>query len=207
MAAEREGGLVSAAFGMMSDGTTRRSRWWGSRGTRRRPTVGGSRRRAGVPTVCPARRSGRRRPGAPTGVAIPGAMIGIPALCNSKERGPGRTTRVGEYPEGESPYGVEDMVGRFGSGAAVDSMGVSSYPYRADDGREDEAGDSRYPSGRFLVEQQSSRFLPLRLSLRGRSRDQAQLRGLSLRPNPLLSLLSLSFVLCFWGLGRSPSRA
>jgi formylglycine-generating enzyme required for sulfatase activity len=61
-----------------------------------------------------------------------------PALCNNKARGPGRTTPVGEYPEGESPYGVEDLVGQVWEWCRTKYD--SSYPYLADDGREDEEG-------------------------------------------------------------------
>jgi formylglycine-generating enzyme required for sulfatase activity len=35
-----------------------------------------------------------------------------PDRCNNKETGPGRTTPVGQYPEGNSPYGVSEMVGQ-----------------------------------------------------------------------------------------------
>jgi formylglycine-generating enzyme required for sulfatase activity len=32
--------------------------------------------------------------------------------CNNKESGPGQTTPVGQYPEGDSPYGAGEMVGQ-----------------------------------------------------------------------------------------------
>ena len=61
------------------------------------------------------------------------------SLCNNKESGPGQTTPVGEYPEGESPYGVEELVGQVWEWCRT-KYG-SSYPYKPDDGREDEDGD------------------------------------------------------------------
>jgi formylglycine-generating enzyme required for sulfatase activity len=67
-------------------------------------------------------------------------------LCNNKESGPGRTTPVGGYPGGDSPYGVGDMVGqvwewcssKYGGTEAQPKFG---YPYRSDDGREELEGD------------------------------------------------------------------
>jgi formylglycine-generating enzyme required for sulfatase activity len=35
-----------------------------------------------------------------------------PSKCNNKESGPGETTPVGQYPEGDSPYGASEMVGQ-----------------------------------------------------------------------------------------------
>jgi formylglycine-generating enzyme required for sulfatase activity len=61
------------------------------------------------------------------------------SLCNNKESGPGKTTPVGEYPEGESPYGVEELVGQVWEWCRT-KYGLE-YPYNPNDGREDEAGD------------------------------------------------------------------
>lgn len=61
------------------------------------------------------------------------------ARCNVRASGLGRTTPVGQYsPAGDSPYGCAEMVGN------VSEWTVSCYrpyPYRADDGRENPAGD------------------------------------------------------------------
>ncbi|MEA3309847.1 MAG: SUMF1/EgtB/PvdO family nonheme iron enzyme [Chloroflexota bacterium] len=59
------------------------------------------------------------------------------SLCNNKESGPGQTTPVGERPEGESPYGVEELVGQVWEWCRTK---YSSYPYQPNDGREDEDG-------------------------------------------------------------------
>jgi formylglycine-generating enzyme required for sulfatase activity len=68
------------------------------------------------------------------------------SLCNNKESGPGKTTPVGEYPEGESPYGVEELVGQVWEWCRTKYS--SSYPYQPDDGREDEEGsDTRILRG------------------------------------------------------------
>jgi formylglycine-generating enzyme required for sulfatase activity len=69
-----------------------------------------------------------------------------PARCNNKETGPGSTTPVGQYPEGDSPYGVSEMVGqvwewcssKYGGSGTQPQFG---YPYNPDDGREDLEGD------------------------------------------------------------------
>jgi formylglycine-generating enzyme required for sulfatase activity len=57
-----------------------------------------------------------------------------PELLNFSESGLGFVTDVGSYPDGASPYGLQDMAGN------VDEWTSSlyrDYPYRADDGRED----------------------------------------------------------------------
>ena len=69
-----------------------------------------------------------------------------PEHCNNKESGPGRTTPVGQYPEGDSPSGVGEMVGQVWEWCSSKYGGVGnepefSYPYRPDDGRESQEGD------------------------------------------------------------------
>jgi len=69
-----------------------------------------------------------------------------PSRCNNEESGPGRTTPVGQYPEGDSPYGVSEMVGqvwewcrsKYGGTGVKPEFG---YPYNPDDGREELEGD------------------------------------------------------------------
>jgi formylglycine-generating enzyme required for sulfatase activity len=68
-----------------------------------------------------------------------------PDRCNNKETGPGRTTPVGQYPEGDSPYGVGEMVGQVWEWC---SSKYAPYRYKPDDGREDlEGGDTRILRG------------------------------------------------------------
>jgi formylglycine-generating enzyme required for sulfatase activity len=67
-------------------------------------------------------------------------------LCNNKESGPGHTTPVGQYPGGDSPYGVGDMVGQVWEWCSSKYGGTEpqpkfGYPYRSDDGREELEGD------------------------------------------------------------------
>jgi len=75
------------------------------------------------------------------------------SLCNNKESGPGKTTPVGEYPAGESPYGVEELVGQVwewcrSKYGGTDAKPKFGYPYKPNDGREDEEGsDTRILRG------------------------------------------------------------
>ncbi len=69
-----------------------------------------------------------------------------PQNCNNKGNGPGRTTPVGQYPEGDSPYGAGDMVGQVWEWCSskyggMDAKPKFGYPYRPDDGREELDGD------------------------------------------------------------------
>jgi formylglycine-generating enzyme required for sulfatase activity len=58
-----------------------------------------------------------------------------PDNCNSKEKGPDRTTPVGQYsPAGDSPYGAADMAGNVWEWTR--SL-FKEYPYETEDGRED----------------------------------------------------------------------
>jgi formylglycine-generating enzyme required for sulfatase activity len=69
-----------------------------------------------------------------------------PERCNNSQTGPGHTTPVGQYPEGDSPYGVSEMVGQVWEWCSSRYGGTESqpkfgYPYREDDGREEPEGD------------------------------------------------------------------
>ncbi len=56
-----------------------------------------------------------------------------PARCNNKEGGPGKTTEVGEYPQGDSPFNVGEMVGQIWEWCSTQ---YAAYPYEPRDGRE-----------------------------------------------------------------------
>jgi formylglycine-generating enzyme required for sulfatase activity len=69
-----------------------------------------------------------------------------PSRCNNKESGPGRTTPVGQYPDGDSPYGVGDLVGQVWEWCSSKYGGTDAkprfgYPYTPDEEREDLEGD------------------------------------------------------------------
>ncbi len=56
-----------------------------------------------------------------------------PERCNSREKGPGRTTPVGQYsPDGDSPYGLADMVGNVWEWCATRADPLPPYPYPVD---------------------------------------------------------------------------
>jgi formylglycine-generating enzyme required for sulfatase activity len=68
-----------------------------------------------------------------------------PSHCNNEETGPGHTTPVGQYPQGDSSYGVSEMVGQVWEWC---SSKYSPYRYDPDDGREDlEGEDTRINRG------------------------------------------------------------
>jgi formylglycine-generating enzyme required for sulfatase activity len=54
--------------------------------------------------------------------------------CNTSELGVNKTTPVGIFPEGRSPYGVLEMAGNVWEWTR--SQGGNDYPYVIDDGRE-----------------------------------------------------------------------
>ena len=65
--------------------------------------------------------------------------------CDLDERGKRGTTPVGAYsPQGDSPYGCADMAGNAWEWTHSD---FKPYPYRADDGRENEKGLTRVIRG------------------------------------------------------------
>ncbi len=73
--------------------------------------------------------------------------------CNNRESGFSRTTPVGQYPTGDSPYGAGDMVGQVWEWCSSKYGGYEDrpqfgYPYRPDDDREElEGSDTRILRG------------------------------------------------------------
>jgi formylglycine-generating enzyme required for sulfatase activity len=81
-----------------------------------------------------------------------------PSRCNTAESGRERTTPVGSYPQGASPYGLLDMAGNVWEWT---SSARADYPYDAADGREtmDKGGLVRriVRGGSFLLDQKYAR--------------------------------------------------
>lgn len=61
-----------------------------------------------------------------------------PKRCSSRESGADDTTPVGDYPEGVSPFGLQDMAGNVWEWC---STLLRTYPYNPNDGREDLEAD------------------------------------------------------------------
>jgi formylglycine-generating enzyme required for sulfatase activity len=67
--------------------------------------------------------------------------------CNNLEIALDRTVPVGRYPQGDSPYGVSEMMGQVWEwcsskyGGTDENRPGFEYPYKADDGREDLKGE------------------------------------------------------------------
>jgi formylglycine-generating enzyme required for sulfatase activity len=75
-----------------------------------------------------------------------------PTLCNNRESGPGRTAPVGQYPGGDSPYGVGDMAGQVWEWCSTIWGGPGEepkfgYPYKYDDREVLEVEDTRILRG------------------------------------------------------------
>jgi formylglycine-generating enzyme required for sulfatase activity len=69
-----------------------------------------------------------------------------PERCNNGETGPGRTTPVGGYPDGDSPDGAGDMAGQVREWCSSKYGGVEAkpafgYPYRPGDDRDEPEGE------------------------------------------------------------------
>ena len=81
-----------------------------------------------------------------TSVNIRGVMSLTRRDATLAESGIGTTTPVGQYsPQGDSPYGCADMAGNVWEWT---SSLKRNYPYRADDGREDQSSsDARVLRG------------------------------------------------------------
>lgn len=95
------------------------------------------------------------------------------AKCNNLENGVATTTPVGKYsPQGDSPYGVADMVGNVPEWC---QSKYNPYPYKADDGREDLKGEegrvlrggSWFMARRFCRSASRAGFLPTFFSSAG----------------------------------------
>jgi formylglycine-generating enzyme required for sulfatase activity len=85
-----------------------------------------------------------------SGLIYPWGNIFDKNNCNTDEGGKNDTTSVGAYsPQGDSPYGAADMVGNVWEW--THSL-FRSYPYEADDGRENDnvSGDHVQRGGSFL---------------------------------------------------------
>jgi formylglycine-generating enzyme required for sulfatase activity len=92
----------------------------------------------------------------PDGLIWPWGNTWKEGLCNSKEAGIGKTTLVGNYPKGASPYGALDMAGNVWEWTATKWQ--KDYPYQIEDEWSAEylAGDSvrMLRGGSWVWEQQ-----------------------------------------------------
>jgi len=103
--------------------------------------------------------------------------------ANTDEAGVGRTTAVGAFPTGASPYGVLDMSGNVWQWCSSVGVTAAGYPYRPDDGREDLERDA---------------FRALRGGSWGEGRRNARCAS-RLVPSPDLFYFSVGFRVVFPG--------
>ncbi len=87
--------------------------------------------------------------------------------CNTDESGIGTTTPVGRYPNGESPYHVQDMAGNVWEWT---SSLYQPYPYRKNDGRENlNSTDNRVLRGGSWVSNSRDARAAYRVTATGRT--------------------------------------
>ena len=95
---------------------------------------------------CLLKRNGKKRRVARMGAPILGGDNSPDGTLLNSSWNVGDTTEVGKYPNGASPYGALDMAGNVWEWV---SSKYKSYPYNANDGREDLTGnDPRVLRGR-----------------------------------------------------------
>ncbi len=99
-----------------------------------------------------------------------------PQRCNVAETGLGGTSPVGQFsPQGDSPYGCADMAGNVWEW--THSL-YKSYPYRVDDGREDEAASGyRVVRGGSFVSSRGGALCPSQLVRSGQPLRESGFSG------------------------------
>jgi formylglycine-generating enzyme required for sulfatase activity len=102
-----------------------------------------------LPTEAEWEKAATWDPGLGLKVVWPWGSVLDPTKMNSFEEGPGRTTEIGSYPVGASPYGALDMAGNVWEWT---STLYREYPYDFGDGREnpDLQGQRVARGGSFL---------------------------------------------------------